>query len=112
MVPANAERKPAVVGKMHAAQLLCGLAMLFGMCCTVAGFFVKDVAIICDGVRGCMWEKSAPFPGPFQAFADNPSEPRIVKGRQTDVYLVVRVNWRCVETLNMAVFGVVGVVRR
>jgi hypothetical protein len=81
-----------VLVKIHAAQLLCGLAMLFGVFCIVAGFFVKVRDIICDGVRGCMWAKSAPFPGPFQAFADNPSGPRIVKGGQTDVYLVVRVN--------------------
>lgn len=70
--------------------------MLFGVCRIVAGFFVKDLAIICDGVRGCIWEKSAPFPGPFQALGDNPSGPRIVKGGQTDVYLVVKVNWRCI----------------
>jgi len=84
VLPAARERKPAEAGKRHAAQLLCGIEALFGGCMG-EGFEAKVLDMACDGVRGCiMCENRAPLPGPCQAFAEIPNEPRIVDGRRTD----------------------------
>jgi hypothetical protein len=80
VVPAVAKRNTGDAGKRHIAQLLCGLVTLSGSLACV-GLVVNVLNTICEGVRGCMYEKSAPFPGPCQAFAEKASGPRIVDGR-------------------------------
>jgi hypothetical protein len=101
-------------GKRHVAQLLDdGVAAALAGILAGAGFVAKALDTTRADMRGCMCQKRAPVPGPCQAAAaEKPGGPRIVGySGQTDVYLVMRVDWRrSMDTLNMALEGVVGAV--
>jgi hypothetical protein len=76
VVPAVAKRKTEEGGRRHAAQLLCARTTPVDVL-AVAVFVAKALEIGCDGIRACMWEKRAPFPGPCQAFAEK-ARPRMM----------------------------------
>jgi hypothetical protein len=64
----------------HVVQLLCALPMPLDICVFV-GLVANVLDMICDGMRGCMYEKRAPFPGPCHAFAGKARGPRIADER-------------------------------
>lgn len=81
----------AEAGAKH-DELLLGVRIMKLEACLHGGRVLKVLDTACGGARGCMWEKSAPFPGPCQAFAANASGARMAGAGRAGVYLDVRVS--------------------
>jgi hypothetical protein len=106
VVPAGTNRRAVEEGSSDDAHLrahcACGVAK-----CASVGFVAKALNKTENGevvvVRGCIDEKTAPFPGPCQALAARAAVPRIVTQGKRSVYLNLNANGRTMKAFDMAV---------